>query len=1116
MTTLSNRYQGVDEILQRLEAVRSRRWGLNLLTACLAVVTIVAGVITASSLITGFWPGQPPAMLRWVLLAVVCGALVGSLAMYVVRALMWNQNEAQVARFVEQALPELRNDLINSVLLAGDNTQASEELVQQAIHEAARRARNVDVNRSISMTAIKRWGIAAGVAVTLLAAFAAASPDRFSRGLMGMTPGTYLPTVNALELLSLTPGDIKIFAGAPVDVVAEIRNADERALKADVIIKDGENRAMIASPGNARFTANLGPQDQSFDYAVRIGDSRWPTDREYYHVTVVKKVRLESMLLRYEYPAYTGLASREANVVDGAIEAPLGTRVIVTARLSEAAPVAQVEMKEGPAQPMKLLADGVTMQALVPVEKNGAYRLIFRDNAGHTLQQFPDPFEHQRAGDGYGEMGKLRREGYFPITALPDEAPKAEFIAPNRDVAVGPGGKLETKVKLSDKYGLTAATFWAAKEGQEPKAMHQYSLSGKKEANEVAVTRVLDYTVSLEGFAQGDVVVYYATVTDNRQLPGLEPQTTVSAKHKIMVQDPNAVAAEKARRYEEIRKKLLAILKMQETQRVSSEICLKQLTEVKDVVASATTIVAEQKKIRLALLDLAEKQQFDTDMVPVQQMVASLAQNESVLAIEQAGILAKLDKMDSREPSCTPLIKTQDHIISVLQDLLAIMPTLANKAAANKFKPGDKLPPEVAEKLKKLDDDMKSFMDEVRKAIEASKDLAKKPVDSYTPEDLKLLKDLESQADKWEKFMEEAMTDLSKLAQQDFSNPQMMKELISVKSDVTMAKDALSKKATEIATAWEDNGIMENAKSLTTNIEKWLPDTPDREKWKMESPTDDAGMNAETPNLPTELEDLVGDLLEQEEDLFDEMNDQTSKYATSGDKGMGWDALDGPISSMNAQGVTGNQLPNNNELSGRSGEGRQGKSSGEFVEDKAVGKGGRRTPTRLTPEPFQKGEIDDRSTEPAGGATGGGKISGSGGEGLEGPLPPPMAKELDRLAGKQADLISKGKKFLENFKQTDYSNFKLLEAITLMEQAEKDLENHRYTNALRSKDAAVDALKQTRLAVDKKVDVSADTSAAMPKYIKDNISNAATGKMPEEFRDVMENYYRRLGEQGGK
>ena len=55
--------------------------------------------------------------------------------------------------------------------------------------------------------------------------------------------------------------------------------------------------------------------------------------------------------------------------------------------------------------------------------------------------------------------------------------------------------------------------------------------------------------------------------------------------------------------------------------------------------------------------------------------------------------------------------------------------------------------------------------------------------------------------------------------------------------------------------------------------------------------------------------------------------------------------------------------------------------------DEAVGKGGRKTPSRLTPDPYMKGQIKDHSKEPQGGASGGGKESGEGGEGLEGPAP---------------------------------------------------------------------------------------------------------------------------------
>ena len=61
----------------------------------------------------------------------------------------------------------------------------------------------------------------------------------------------------------------------------------------------------------------------------------------------------------------------------------------------------------------------------------------------------------------------------------------------------------------------------------------------------------------------------------------------------------------------------------------------------------------------------------------------------------------------------------------------------------------------------------------------------------------------------------------------------------------------------DIAVPLEQLGA-EMAEELITNIEKWLPDSADRDQWKMEEPLEDL----ETPmaELPKELEDIVGDL----------------------------------------------------------------------------------------------------------------------------------------------------------------------------------------------------------------------------------------------------------------
>ena len=156
----------------------------------------------------------------------------------------------------------------------------------------------------------------------------------------------------------------------------------------------------------------------------------------------------------------------------------------------------------------------------------------------------------------------------------------------------------------------------------------------------------------------------------------------------------------------------------------------------------------------------------------------------------------------------------------------------------------------------------------------------------------------------------------------------------------------------------EQSGL-ENAAELMHNLERWIADKPDKVKWLMEEPL--APADIALAELPSELEDIVGDLIDKEENMTEDVEDVSSSWLDSMDKGAGWDAVDGPISGMSAKGITGNLLPNRQEIGGRSGEGHTGRSHGQMVEKTASGKGGRNTPSRLTPSPFEQGSIKDTS-----------------------------------------------------------------------------------------------------------------------------------------------------------
>ena len=491
-------------------------------------------------------------------------------------------------------------------------------------------------------------------------------------------------------------------------------------------------------------------------------------------------------------------------------------------------------------------------------------------------------------------------------------------------------------------------------------------------------------------------------------------------------------------------------------------------------------------------------------------MTEAVAQCDALARLAAAGTAANA-------APAKQLIAAQDRIIAVLRKLLDVVrQTQAEVLAEVKKRPGGDLPADVKEKLEAIRKKLDKFLAQQKKIIEASENLAKTPVEDFTAKEEELLKGMAAAEDDWAKFMKELQSDLSKLPEQDFANSSMAKELAEIQTELKMAEDALLKKSVEIAVPLEQLGY-ERAEELKTNFEKWLPDSPDREKWSQEESLTDKDKEAPMAELPGELEDLVGELMEQEEDLFDEMEDVSSSAADSLDKGAGWDAMDGPISNMSAKGVTGNRLPNKSEIGGRSGEGRQGKSSGEFVGDEAVGKGGRKTPSRLTPDPVVKGQIKDHSKQSAGGASGGGKESGKGGEGLEGPVPrQPGPRDAERLAGRQAALRNKAESIDLQFKVGGFHHTDLKKMIEAMSQVERDLKAGRYQNALRQRHVLVEGLGNVKQYLKGEFEVRKDATANLPTDIQKEILGSMQDPSPAGWEELNRRYFDRLSKGGGE
>jgi hypothetical protein len=409
----------------------------------------------------------------------------------------------------------------------------------------------------------------------------------------------------------------------------------------------------------------------------------------------------------------------------------------------------------------------------------------------------------------------------------------------------------------------------------------------------------------------------------------------------------------------------------------------------------------------------------------------------------------------------------------------------------------------LTDKLKKLHDKLEEFTEVQQRVIKATQDLAKTPAEKLTDQQLGELKDVANTEDDWAKYFKEASTDLSRIPETKALDTALVSELVEIYSEIQKVADELQPKNIEMNVPLEQLGA-ELAEKLCNRMEEWLPDIGDHVKWNMEEPP--APLDVPLAQLPEELEDLMGDLIEQEEDMTADIEDVSSSWADSMSDA-GWDTMDGPISNFSAVGKTGNTLPNDTEISGRAGEGRSGKSHGEFVEKSATGKGGRKTPTRLTPDGFEEGIVQDKSTEGTGGSTGGGKRAGFGGRGLTGPTPPVTQDQGIRLAGRQADIREKAQKLEGLLRRYQMPTAKLHDAIGQMREVEQLVRDYRYDSLTTIQKAKMQNLRENETFVREKIKLNQEKTDSIPPRVRHQITQGLQEKFPEGYEDLLKTYY---------
>jgi hypothetical protein len=1000
-------------------------------------------------------------------------ALISALH-WVVRRALEDRSDDYFAALVEEGHPELRNSLINALQLGrGTELGVSRPMVEAVVRDAVSATKDRPLADELDRRRVRQASVAALCALVLLAGYGSIRTQFFMNALTRiLLPLAHIApyTETRISDRDIKPRHARVPEGTTVAVEAKVAGKVPASARLLRRAPDGAwHPSPMSKPPGATdiFRATVLQPGDSFDYTVEAGDAR----SSVFHVEVVKRPRVASIALVLVPPAYTGQPIRRVTSKDGEIAAPAGTSVGYT--LEATKPLAQAWFLTDRGDRIDLARGGDN--------RTWGTSFVLRHDNGRPGLSAPARYQVKlRDEDGFDDADPLWRS----LDLLMDQPPTVTITAPGRDVQVPLESTLAIAVETEDDYGVAETRLLSCvNEGSEVSEVARFD--HRQEGPRHRTRDRFAWKLSTGGLKPGDRVVYWATAEDRNNVTG--PGRAESRRFSVFITAPEASLARLEIRIADYAQALEELVRLQRENRAQTA-----------GNGRAGPLVERQLRIRKGTRELAWA--MEKDALPVATIVVALDDLHGGLMAEALHLL----ETDHRTES----LPVQDKIIVELEALLTRLQRNEQakkelrKIAKNDQPAHKALTGALGQLIKDLD---RLLKDETELASKFER-LPKKPVDELTGETMKPTKDLEEFQKKWNAWAKGTVNELTKLPTGFIDDFQLRPDVNRIFEEIE--KVAQRPKSEKIEVALEDLGAG-LATKMKEDLEMWMPDAPDAAKWILEEPLANKPMAIPEMALPNALEDMIGELLQKADEFDEEADDITSAWGDNLDQA-GWGVSDGPISTFSAKGKTGNDLPNSHEVSGRAGDGRRGKSSGQMVGDTARALQGRKTPARVGNERYEPGQLKQEGQDDPNGATGGGKKAGGGRRGLQGGTPPDFVRDMGRLSAKQAGLREQAEQVARKLETAGIASKRLNESIEQMRSVETDLRDLRYQDAARKRRVALNALRGVKPELDQATAAQVSRARDLPPQLRTELLQAADEGYPPGYETLLKAYYKAL------
>ncbi|MDG1895127.1 MAG: hypothetical protein P8J37_09475 [Fuerstiella sp.] len=328
---------GLDPVV----AAKLRQFGrrrLRLIVArgiCAGIVSLLLCVALVA-LIDWYWLLSDNA--RWCLSGAAYLTVVATVWMTCLRRMMHVPANEEIATQVEQAEPELRENLLSAVELASDDPSSLHDspvfrsLLQGRV---AGQMGQIRVPNLLPFRLVARWVVAATVLVVVAAMLLSSSNPRLRQlAARAMLPGANIARVSRIqvEVLQPTPHSLTLAEDETVAVVVEVTGGSVDDVTLETFTpKQGAVRQAMRGRTDIEFACNIHVADESVEYRILAGDAI--TRR--FRIESRPRPRVTAFHKTYQYPEYSQLPEETVTETHGDLLVLEGTTTELVLRLDQ-------------------------------------------------------------------------------------------------------------------------------------------------------------------------------------------------------------------------------------------------------------------------------------------------------------------------------------------------------------------------------------------------------------------------------------------------------------------------------------------------------------------------------------------------------------------------------------------------------------------------------------------------------------------------------------------------------------------------------------------------------------------------------------------------------------